>query len=111
PVVADKALGGKIWDVDGREYLDWVGGIGVLNVGHNHPKVVRAVREQLERFCHTCFQVTAYEPYIRLAEKLCQSAPGDFEKKAFFVTTGAEATENAIKIARASTGRSAVIAF
>ncbi|HEU4740350.1 MAG TPA: 4-aminobutyrate--2-oxoglutarate transaminase [Meiothermus sp.] len=111
PVVADKALGGKIWDVDGREYLDWIGGIGVLNVGHNHPKVVRAVREQLERFSHTCFQVTAYEPYIRLAEKLCQSAPGDFEKKAFFVTTGAEATENAIKIARAHTGRPAVIAF
>lgn len=111
PVVADKALGGKIWDVDGREYLDWIGGIGVLNVGHNHPRVVRAVKEQLERFSHTCFQVTAYEPYLRLAEKLCQSAPGDFDKKAFFVTTGAEATENAIKIARAHTGRPAVIAF
>ncbi|PZA07869.1 MULTISPECIES: 4-aminobutyrate--2-oxoglutarate transaminase [unclassified Meiothermus] len=111
PVVAERALGGKIWDVDGREYLDWIGGIGVLNVGHNHPRVVAAVKAQLERFSHTCFQVTAYEGYIRLAEKLCQSAPGDAEKKAFFVTTGAEATENAIKIARAYTGRPAVIAF
>lgn len=111
PVVAAKAQGGKLWDVDGKEYLDWVGGIGVLNVGHNHPKVVQAVQAQLERFSHTCFQVTAYEPYIKLAEKLCQSMPGEGDKKAFFVTTGAEATENAIKIARSYTGRPAVIAF
>jgi 4-aminobutyrate aminotransferase/(S)-3-amino-2-methylpropionate transaminase len=111
PVVAAKAQGARIWDVDGKEYLDWIGGIGVLNVGHNHPRVVAAVQAQLERFAHTCFQVTAYEPYIKLAEKLCGSAPGEAEKKAFFVTTGAEATENAIKIARAYTGRPGVIAF
>jgi len=111
PVVAAKAQGSKLWDVDGKEYLDWVGGIGVLNMGHNHPKVVQAVQAQLERFSHTCFQVTAYEPYIKLAEKLCKSMPGEGDKKAFFVTTGAEATENAIKIARSYTGRSAVIAF
>lgn len=111
PVVISKALGGKIWDVDGKEYLDWIGGIGVLNVGHNHPKVVQAVQEQAANFMHTCFQAVAYEPYIRLAERLCATAPGQGQKKAFFVTTGAEATENAIKIARQYTGRPAIIAF
>jgi 4-aminobutyrate aminotransferase/(S)-3-amino-2-methylpropionate transaminase len=111
PVVVGRAEGGKIWDVDGKEYLDWFGGIGVLNVGHRHPKVVAAVEKQLHQFMHTCFAGVAYEPYIRLAERLCATAPGSFEKKAMFVTTGAEATENAIKIARQFTGRPGVIAF
>ncbi len=111
PVVVERASGAKIWDVDGNEYLDWFGGIGVLNVGHNHPKVLAAVQAQMQQFMHTCFAGVAYEPYIELAERLCATAPGSFAKKAFFVTTGAEATENAIKIARQSTGRPAVVAF
>jgi 4-aminobutyrate aminotransferase / (S)-3-amino-2-methylpropionate transaminase / 5-aminovalerate transaminase len=111
PVVVAKAQGGKIWDVDGNEYLDWFGGIGVQNVGHNHPKVVAAVQEQVQNYMHTCFAGVAYEPYIRLAERIAATMPGDFEKKAMFVTTGVEATENAIKIARQYTGRPGIIAF
>lgn len=111
PIVVARAEGARMWDVDGNELIDFVGGIGVLNVGHNHPRVVQAVREQLERVSHTCFQVGMYEPYIRLAERLCAVAPGAFPKKALFVTTGAEATENAVKIARAYTGRSGIVAF
>ncbi|HWQ15167.1 MAG TPA: 4-aminobutyrate--2-oxoglutarate transaminase [Roseiflexaceae bacterium] len=111
PLFVGRAEGAQVWDVDGKEYIDFAGGIGVLNIGHSHPRVVQAVKAQLERFTHTCFQVTAYEPYIKLAEKLCDSAPGEADKKAFFVTTGAEATENAVKIARAYTGRPGVIAF
>jgi 4-aminobutyrate aminotransferase/(S)-3-amino-2-methylpropionate transaminase len=111
PIFAAHAQGARLWDIDGKEYVDFVGGIGVLNVGHNHPKVVQAIQAQLERFTHTCFQVVMYEPYLRLAERLNQLAPGDAPKKTIFLTTGAEAVENAIKIARASTQRPAIISF
>src|SRR5690606_11376327 len=91
--------------------IDFAGGIGVLNVGHLHPKVTEAVREQLGRFAHMCVQVAAYDKYIEVAERLHAVVPGDFPKKTFLATTGAEAVENGIKIARAYTGRSAVVAF
>src|SRR5207253_9962316 len=92
-------------------YVDFAGGIGVMNVGHAHPRVMHAVKEQLERATHTSFQVVHYESYLRLAERLCEVAPIDGAKKASFVSTGAEASENAVKIARAATGRPAVISF
>jgi 4-aminobutyrate aminotransferase/(S)-3-amino-2-methylpropionate transaminase len=111
PLVADRAQGAEIWDTSGRRYIDFVGGIGVMNVGHNHPRVMAAVREQLDRATHTAFQVVMYESYLRLAERLCEVAPGSSPKKAIFFSTGAEAVENAVKIARAATGRSAVISF
>ncbi|TME54019.1 MAG: 4-aminobutyrate--2-oxoglutarate transaminase [Chloroflexi bacterium] len=111
PMVADRALGSEVWDTEGRRYIDFVGGIGVMNVGHNHPRVMAAVREQLERVTHTAFQVVTYESYLRLAERLCEVAPGDGPKKAIFFSTGAEAVENAVKIARAATGRQAVVSF
>jgi 4-aminobutyrate aminotransferase / (S)-3-amino-2-methylpropionate transaminase / 5-aminovalerate transaminase len=111
PVVADHAQGSEIWDTDGRRYLDFVGGIGVMNVGHNHPRVMAAVREQLDRVTHTSFQVVMYESYLRLAQRLSELAPGEGPKKAIFFSTGAEAVENAVKIARAHTGRPAVISF
>lgn len=111
PVFASRAEGSRIWDVEGREYLDFASGIGVLNVGHNHPRVLAAVRQQLEAFTHTCFQVVMYEPYVRLAERLSALVGQGRPTKAFFATTGAEAVENAVKIARAATRRPAVIAF
>jgi 4-aminobutyrate aminotransferase/(S)-3-amino-2-methylpropionate transaminase len=111
PIMAAHAQGARLWDVDGKEYIDFVGGIGVLNVGHNHPAVMRAVQEQMAQLTHTCFQVTMYEPYIRLAHRLNTLAPGEEPKKTIFLTTGAEAVENAIKIARAATNRSAIISF
>jgi 4-aminobutyrate aminotransferase/(S)-3-amino-2-methylpropionate transaminase len=111
PLVVDRAEGGKIWDADGKEYLDWYGGIGVLNVGHNHPRVVAAVEKQLRQYMHTCFPGVAYEPYLELAERLAAIAPIAGDKKAFFLTTGVEATENAIKIARSYTNRPGVISF
>jgi 4-aminobutyrate aminotransferase/(S)-3-amino-2-methylpropionate transaminase len=111
PVFVARAEGARLWDVDGREYLDFAGGIGVMNVGHGHPRVLQAVRAQLERFTHACFQVTPYETYVRLAERLSGLAPGSFPKKTIFLTTGAEAVENAVKIARAHTGRPAVVAL
>jgi len=111
PIFIDRAQGARVWDVDGREYIDFVGGIGVLNVGHNHPRVVAAITEQLAHLSHMCFQVGYYEPYVRLAAKMNAAAPGAFAKKTAFFTSGAEATENAIKIARAYTGRPGVIAF
>jgi 4-aminobutyrate aminotransferase/(S)-3-amino-2-methylpropionate transaminase len=111
PLVADHAKGSELWDSTGRRYIDFVGGIGVMNVGHNHPRVMEAVRAQLERTTHTAFQVVMYESYLRLAERLCEVAPGNGPKKAIFFSTGAEAVENAVKIARAATGRSAVISF
>lgn len=111
PVFADRAENAEIWDVDGRRYIDFAGGIAVLNVGHRHPKVMAAVREQLDRFTHTAFQVMAYESYVELAERLNAIAPVGGPAKTVLFTTGAEATENAVKIARAATGRSAVIAF
>ncbi|RZT93830.1 4-aminobutyrate--2-oxoglutarate transaminase [Rivibacter subsaxonicus] len=108
---ADRAQGSELWDVEGRRFIDFAGGIAVMNVGHGHPKVVAAVQAQLERFSHTCYQVVPYESYIALAEKLNQLTPGTHAKKTCFFSTGAEAIENAIKIARAHTKRSGVIAF
>lgn len=106
-----RAENAEVWDVEGRRYIDFAGGIAVLNTGHRHPDVVAAVQAQLGAYTHTCFQVLAYEPYVELAERLNALAPGDFPKKCFFLSSGAEAVENAIKIARAHTRRQAVIAF
>lgn len=111
PVFAARAENAELWDEEGKRYVDFAGGIGVLNVGHRHPKVMAAVNAQLDRYTHTAFQVVAYEPYVALAEKLNARAPFSGPAKTIFFTTGAEATENAVKIARAATGRSAVIAF
>ena len=105
------ALNAEIWDADGKRYIDFAGGIGVLNTGHRHPKVMAAIQKQLEGFIHSCFQVMPYEPYIALAEKLNAVAPVTGPAKSVFVSTGAEAVENAVKIARAYTRRPGVIAF
>ena len=110
-VFVDRAENAEVWDVEGRRLIDFAGGIAVLNTGHRHPALVEAVKAQLDRVTHTCFQVLAYEPYVELAERLNTMAPGAFAKKSFFMTTGAEAVENAVKVARAYTKRSAVIAF
>jgi 4-aminobutyrate aminotransferase / (S)-3-amino-2-methylpropionate transaminase / 5-aminovalerate transaminase len=110
-VYAARARNCELWDVEGRRYIDFASGISVLNTGHLHPKVQQAIARQLEQFTHTCFQVTPYESYIALAEQLNALAPGATPKKTIFFTTGAEAVENAIKIARYHTKRSAVIAF
>jgi len=110
-IYADRAENAEIWDVEGNRYIDFAAGIAVVNTGHRHPKVVDAVKAQLDRFTHTCHQVVPYENYVALAERLNNLVPGNFDKKTVFVTTGAEAAENAVKIARAATGRSAVIAF
>ena len=110
-IFADRAENAEVWDVEGRRYLDFAGGIAVLNTGHRHPKVMAAVQAQMERYTHTCFQVLAYEPYVTLAERLNALAPGDFAKKTLLLTSGAEALENAVKIARAYTGRPGIIAF
>lgn len=111
PIFLAKGQGARVWDTEGKEYVDFIGGIGVLNVGHNHPRVVQAVTEQLAQLSHTCFQVAMYEPYVRLAEELNKAMPSPHAKKSVFFTSGAEATENAIKIARAYTNRPGVIAF
>ena len=111
PISAARARNAEIWDVEGKRYVDFAGGIAVLNTGHCHPKVIAAAAGQMQRFTHTCFQVLMYEPYIALAERLNALAPIQGRRKTAFFTTGAEATENAIKIARAATGRSGVIAF
>jgi 4-aminobutyrate aminotransferase/(S)-3-amino-2-methylpropionate transaminase len=111
PVYADRAENGELWDVEGKRYIDFAGGIAVLNTGHRHPKVMAAVQKQLERFTHTAFQVLAYEPYIELAERLNKLAPFKGPAKTVLFTTGAEAVENAVKLARAHTGRSGVVAF
>tara|TARA_R110002126_G_scaffold253427_1_gene396499 strand:- start:1920 stop:3194 length:1275 start_codon:yes stop_codon:yes gene_type:complete len=111
PLVVQRAENATVWDVEGRQYIDFAGGIAVLNTGHRHPKIMDAVKRQMEQFTHTCFQVLAYEPYIELCEKLNELVPGDFVKKTLLVTTGSEALENAVKIARAATGRAGVIAF
>ncbi len=110
PVFAARAAGSEVWDVEGKRYIDFAAGIAVLNTGHNHPKVKAAVAAQLENFSHTCFQVMPYAGYIELAEKINAIAPIDGETQTIFLSTGAEAVENAVKIARAATGRSAVIA-
>lgn len=110
-VYAERASNGEIWDVEGRRYIDFGSGIAVLNTGHLHPKVQGAVAAQLARLSHACFQVTPYENYVALAERLNDLAPGPGPWKTIFLTTGAEAVENAVKIARYHTGRPAVIAF
>jgi len=110
-VFAARAENAEVWDVEGRRYIDIAGGIGVLNVGHRHPAVVAAVKEQLDRSMHTCWQVLLYEPYVALAERLNKIAPVAGLAKTILLSTGAEACENAVKIARAATKRSAIIAF
>jgi 4-aminobutyrate aminotransferase/(S)-3-amino-2-methylpropionate transaminase len=110
-VYADRASNAELWDVEGKRYIDFASGISVLNTGHVHPKVRAAVAQQLEKLMHACFQVTPYEGYVQLAERLNELMPGKGPKKTLFLTTGAEAVENAIKIARFHTKRSAVIAF
>ncbi|MBW8305246.1 MAG: 4-aminobutyrate--2-oxoglutarate transaminase [Brevundimonas sp.] len=110
-IFAGRAENAELWDVEGRRYVDFAGGIAVLNTGHRHPRVLEAVRAQLDAYTHTAFQVVAYEPYVELAERLNALAPFDGPAKTIFFTTGAEAVENAVKMARAATGRSAVIAF
>ena len=111
PIFAESAKNSTVTDVEGCEFIDFAGGIAVLNTGHLHPKVIAAVQEQLTKLTHTCFQVLAYEPYVELCEKVAARVPGDFAKKTLLVTTGSEAVENAVKIARAATGRAGVIAF
>jgi len=107
----ERALNSEVWDVEGRRYIDFAGGIAVLNTGHRHPKMVAAVEAQLQQFTHTCYQVLPYENYVTLAERINQLTPGSHAKKTCFFSSGAEAVENAIKIARAATNRSGVIAF
>ncbi len=111
PVHVESAKGAIVRDVEGKEYIDFGGGIGVMNIGHCHPKVVAAIKAQAEKFHHTCFMVSPYEVAIKLAEKLCAVTPGRFPKKAAFVNSGAEAVENVVKIARYYTKRPAVIVF
>ncbi|HSV69209.1 MAG TPA: 4-aminobutyrate--2-oxoglutarate transaminase [Methylibium sp.] len=108
---ADHAENALLWDVEGRRYIDFAGGIAVMNTGHRHPRIVKAIEAQLERFTHTCWQVVPYEGYVALAEKLNAMTPGTHAKKTALFSTGAEGIENAIKIARSYTGRSGVIAF
>ena len=110
-VYASKALNSEVWDIEGTRYIDFAAGIAVVNTGHCHPKIIEAVNKQLGNFTHTCHQVLPYENYVHLAERLNDATPGEFEKRTIFVTTGAEAVENAIKVARAHTARPAVIAF
>ena len=110
PIYVEKASNAELWDVEGKRYIDFGAGIAVVNTGHSHPKVVAAVKEQLDAFSHTCVMVTPYTSAVALAEKLCQAAPID-DARAIFVSTGAEAVENAIKIARVATGRPGVVAF
>ena len=110
-VYAHHARNSEIWDVEGRRYIDFAGGIAVLNTGHCHPRVIAAATEQMSRFTHTCVQVLAYEPYVELAERLNALAPFAGPARTIFFTTGAEAVENAVKIARVATGRSGIIAF
>jgi 4-aminobutyrate aminotransferase/(S)-3-amino-2-methylpropionate transaminase len=110
PKFAAKAENSEIWDVEGNRYVDFAGGIAVLNTGHRHPKVIEAVKRQLDAYTHTAFQILPYEPYVEVCERLAAMAPID-DAKAILFSTGAEAVENAIKIARAATGRPGVIAF
>src|SRR3954468_23889625 len=112
PLVVDRAEGARIWDVDGREYIDFAGGLGCANLGHNLPAVVNAVHAQVDRYLHQCFMVGMYEPYVDVCRRLAELFPGPGDAyKSVLVNSGAEAVENAVKIARAATGRPAVIAF
>src|SRR5246127_4029509 len=110
-IFAAKAEGAIIEDVDGNRYIHFAGGIGAMNIGHARPEVTRAIAEQAAKFTHTCFSVMMYEPYVALAERLVKLTPGEFPKKALFFNSGAEAVENAVKIARWATGRPAIIVF
>src|SRR6266480_6138232 len=110
-VFVAKADGVMVEDVDGNQFIDFAGGIGTMNVGHARPEVTKAIMEQAQKFTHTCFSVMMYEQYVELAERLCRLTPGDFPKKALFLNSGAEAVENAVKIARYATGRPAIITF
>jgi len=107
----ESARGAMLRDVEGKEFIDFAGGIAVMNIGHSHPKVVAAIKEQAEKLTHTCFMVNPYETAVQLAKKLCQITPGDFPQKAAFLNSGAEAVENAVKIARYCTGRPAILVF
>lgn len=109
PLFAQRAAGARVWDVEGREYLDFCGGIGVVNVGHNHPEVVAAVKKQADQLIHSCWHVVMYEPYLALAERLNELVPMSGPNKTAFFNSGAEAIENAVKIARAHTRRPAII--
>ncbi len=111
PIFANKGEGALIEDVDGNVFLDFVGGIGVLNIGYSHPEVIQAIKDQSEKFLHTSINVVLYEQYIKLAEELNELIPGNFKKKTMLVNSGAEAVENAVKIARKYTKRTEVIAF
>jgi 4-aminobutyrate aminotransferase/(S)-3-amino-2-methylpropionate transaminase len=111
PIFAEKAKGAIITDVEGKEYIDFAGGIGVNNVGHCNEEVLEVIKDQIQKYIHTCFHVVMYEPYVELAKRLNKITPGDFPKKTMFVNSGAEAVENAIKIARHATGRTGTIAF
>ncbi|MDH5712910.1 MAG: 4-aminobutyrate--2-oxoglutarate transaminase [Candidatus Bathyarchaeota archaeon] len=111
PIFVAESKGSLIKDVDGNEYIDFATGISCLNVGHGNPEVVKAVREQLDKYLHLCFHVTPYESYVRLAEKLSTIAPGNLEKKALLVNSGAEAVENAVKISRRYSGRPTIVTF
>ena len=108
---AARAENAELWDVEGRRFIDFAAGIAVCNTGHRHPKILAANRDQLDHFTHTAYQIVPYASYVELAEKINARAPGDYPKKTAFFTTGSEAVENAIKIARAATGRPGVIAF
>jgi len=105
------AEGAILRDIEGREFIDFAGGIGAMNIGHSHPKVIAAIKTQAEKFTHTCFMVNPYESAVQLAEKLCQITPGDFPKKAVFLNSGAEAVENAVKVARCATKRQGIVVF
>lgn len=107
----ESAKGSILTDVEGNEFIDFAGGIAVMNVGHSHPKVVAAITEQAAKFTHTCFMVNPYQLAVRLAARLVKITPGDFPKKALFINSGAEAVENAIKIARYYTKKSAIVVF
>lgn len=111
PIFIDHASGATLTDVDGNVFLDFTGGIGVVNAGHTHPDIVAAITSQASRLTHSCFQVAGYEEYVAVAETLCRLTPGSFEKRALLVSTGAEAVENAVKIARAATGRAGILCF
>lgn len=108
---AERALNAEVWDVEGRRYIDFVSGVSVNNVGHRHPRVVKAIEDQLQNVIHTAFQITPYGSYVSLAERINALVPGDFAKKTTFLTTGAEAVENAVKIARIATKRPGIVAF
>jgi 4-aminobutyrate aminotransferase / (S)-3-amino-2-methylpropionate transaminase / 5-aminovalerate transaminase len=111
PIAVANAEGAIITDADGNRLIDFGGGIGVVNTGHRHPSLVAAVRDQLDRYAHVCFPVSTYEPYVELAERLNRITPGDHSKRTFFLNSGAEAVENAVKVARHFTGRQAIVCF